>query len=239
MRTWIFQAHPGQFDIDRFLAAPPHECKWLVSRYESEIEVSDRVFIWRAIGNGDRSLAGIIAEAEITERAIPQSDDSTSRDFWFDWSEATRIDNRAVIRFVRVAAQGQHLVRADIMADPMLSQMDIVKVSNATNFKVSDQEASRLQSLWAKAGSSWSRSEIVAALLAYDKFLVDDLACQVGRSVSEARKKLASFNTFDPRSTLYSEVIPKSLESELWREFFDYERGVLRREALELERASI
>ena len=46
-------------------------------------------------------------------------------------------------------------------------------------------------------GQHWNREEIIAALLSYDRReKPDQLACAVGRTVSNARKKLASLNEF-------------------------------------------
>jgi hypothetical protein len=62
MRSWIFQATPISFDVDRFLTGGHKAFTWLVARYANEIIVVDQVYIWRAAA-GEKDKAGVIAEA--------------------------------------------------------------------------------------------------------------------------------------------------------------------------------
>ena len=48
MQTWIFQANPDRFDIDRFLDEGPDETLWLVRRQGHQMQIGDQVFIWRS-----------------------------------------------------------------------------------------------------------------------------------------------------------------------------------------------
>jgi hypothetical protein len=57
MHAWIFQGNPDDFDIDGYLATAPAQFPWLVTRYGKEIEVGDRVYIWRNQGQ-DKAIAG-------------------------------------------------------------------------------------------------------------------------------------------------------------------------------------
>jgi hypothetical protein len=50
MRTWIFQSNPDRFNIDSYLAARPAEFLWLVTRYDSDVSIGDRVYLWRNQG---------------------------------------------------------------------------------------------------------------------------------------------------------------------------------------------
>ena len=75
--AWIFQAHPRDWDIDRYLDdvragrvdARPH---WLVTRYANDIAVGDRVFLWRAGPNRD---AGVVALARVIGGPAERPDD--------------------------------------------------------------------------------------------------------------------------------------------------------------------
>ena len=57
VQTWIFQGNPDQFDLDAYLGTSPTQLPWLVTRYAQQIEVGDRVFIWRTKGSAKRSQA--------------------------------------------------------------------------------------------------------------------------------------------------------------------------------------
>ncbi len=59
MQTWIFQANPDRFDIDRFLDEGPDETLWLVRRQGHQMQIGDQVFIWRSAGK-DHASSGIV-----------------------------------------------------------------------------------------------------------------------------------------------------------------------------------
>jgi hypothetical protein len=70
-----------------------------------------------------------------------------------------------------------------------------------------------------KSHQPWERSEIISAIQAYrDGTKPEALAIAVGRTVSDARKKLASVSNFDPASQHGSRTPSNSLESEIWDE---------------------
>jgi hypothetical protein len=232
VRTWIFQANPDRFDLDLFLTASPREGLWRAKQYTSEIEAGDTVFLWRAIGQRQRqrALAGIVAEAEVTTAPAPQRDISDFSRFWRDRSDATRVEPRATVRIIRAVKPRRHLMFDDIQSDPILLGLSILRAPNATNFKTSDEEAARLRILWERLEGEWNRKDEIDALLAYcDGTPLSDLALKVGRPLSNARKKIASFKSFDPSSPHYSPSIPPT---DIWAEFFDKETKRLRREAL-------
>jgi hypothetical protein len=227
----------GYSFASEYAKATPNEGLWRISRYQSEIEVGDTVFLWRAIGQGKRSLAGIFAEAKLITCAAPQQDTSNFRAYWLDRSDVIHVEPRAMIRMVRVAKMPVLLRLDDIKEDPILSHLGILTAANATNFKTSEDEAKRLQRLWNKLGSDWSRKDEIDALKGYnDGTSPSDLTLKVDRPLSDVRKKLASFQSYDPCSRFYS---PSTPSSDLWQEFFDKEANRLSREALELARAAL
>ena len=71
VQTWIFQGNPDQFDLDAYLGTSPTQLPWLVTRYAQQIEVGDRVFIWRTQGSA-KAVAGVIAEATVVAPAMPR-----------------------------------------------------------------------------------------------------------------------------------------------------------------------
>lgn len=220
--TWIFQANPAQFRIDDFLATSPETCLWRVSRGRSKIRIGDKVYLWRSISGGDRAYAGIIAEAVIVGPVAEQRDDTSSRPFWLKAIDADTIMDRVAIHFTRFGSEDERIAFDEMKVDPVLANMQIMKVSAGTNFPLQNEYASRLASIWSKNGQRWERKDIITALLSYvrhDK--PEQLALTVGRTVSDARKKLVSLQNFDPMSAHACGKLVCSLERDVWDEFFD------------------
>jgi hypothetical protein len=190
--------------------------------------------LWRSIGKSCRTRAGIVAEAEIVGPVAEQRDDAASKPFWINRSDADEIINRVAIR---IALGDQHIAYDDMNTDPVLSSMQIIRAGTGTNFWLKPEFASRLASFWSKNGRRWDRNEIIAALLAYDRCTGHEtLAVTVGRTASDACKKLVSLQNFDPRKTPSVSTV-WSLEKDIWNEFFD--STAMRLRTADLEKASI
>jgi hypothetical protein len=86
MQTWIFQGNPDEYDIDGYLASRPSQVVWLVTRYANEIASGDRVYLWRNQGKA-KAVAGVIAEAIVTEPPTLRSEDPEGARFWREISE--------------------------------------------------------------------------------------------------------------------------------------------------------
>src|SRR5579872_5243798 len=151
-RTWLFQANPGRFDIDRFLATRPATSTFLVTRYRQEIGVGDQVFIWRSIGGGNQDAAGIVAEGEVIEPVALRPDEVGSRPFWANPSDADIPADRVILRLVRIADRGEVIQRRWIQEDPILREMLILRLANATNYEMPGSQAKRLNALWSRTG---------------------------------------------------------------------------------------
>jgi len=183
------------------------------------MQIGEQVYLWRSISGGDRSRAGVIAKAAITGPIAEQSDNSASRPFWFECGDANDIIDRVTIHFT---SADRRIAYDDLKHDPVLSEMHIIKAGIGTNFSLQAEQASRLASIWSKTGQSWGRTEIKSAIQAYsDGAKPEQLALDVGRTVSDARKKLASLRNLDPTSSYGAPTPLLSLEREIWDEFFD------------------
>ncbi len=141
-RTWLFQAQPQSFAIDEFLATNPKELPWLTRQYAPEIRRGDQVFIWRAIGGGDRAKSGIIAEAQVLTEALESPEDPAAIAFWRGPSNAVGAQLRVRLRLLRVATQRQILQRDWLSADPILGDLAIFKMAQNHEFQ-GDVTASR------------------------------------------------------------------------------------------------
>lgn len=230
MNTWIFQANADRFKIDEFLASGPIETTWTVSRYKDDIKLGDQVFLWRA---GD--AAGIVAEARIVEEPRAQFDDENSKSYWVNIEDNKKQSMRTRIRFVRTANKREYLKKGWLVADPKLQNLSILNFAQATNFKVSDDEAQRIGAMWANTGNDWTYAESIAGLHAYLHTMngpiskkngpVVDTALLIGRAVTGVYNKVMNFRAIDPNDTRAGLSGASSMDKEVWRKFFDAVTG--------------
>jgi hypothetical protein len=144
MRHWIFQANPDRFLLDDYLKSAPVMSRWLVVQFEKEIAPGDNAFIWRA--RGKRKLSsGIVAQAEVISRPMMMPDYPDAVNFWTGGSDRSGLRCRVDIRFIRASG---YISSTEIAGDPVLSSLSILKFANATNFRVTDEQALRLNELW-------------------------------------------------------------------------------------------
>lgn len=150
-QTWIFQGTPKTFDVRGFLATSPSDFLWLAKQSAGRMAVGDKVFIWQAIGDGDRAHSGVLAEAEIIEPARPQADDIASRPFWTNAEaarEATELKDRVRLRLLSVSEEGRILQRDAIALDPVLGTLSIFSLRTGTNFRLTQEQSVSLEAAW-------------------------------------------------------------------------------------------
>jgi hypothetical protein len=246
MRTWIFQGNPDDYDIDGYLASRPSQVVWLVTRYASEIVPGDRVYLWRNQGQA-KVVAGVVAEAIVSEAPTLRGEDREGIAFWRETSErATAPQVRAVLRLIRVAAPREVLRRDWMLDDPILKDLPNLKMQAGTNYRLSPEQASRLDALWSRTGRDWSRDEAVAGLWAYGQTYgravsklsnspVADVALRIGRAVSGVYAKVMNFRSLDPRVPGEGMSGAGRADRLVWSEFFDGPNAVLRSNELNEE----
>jgi hypothetical protein len=242
--TWIFQANPDRFDIDGFLSTKPTTLTWLVSRYGKQIAVGDRVFIWRAVGKGDKDESGVIAEALVLMPVRPQTDAIGADGFWKNFSEASVIRDRVHLRLVKIAKDRKSVVkRRWLIDDPILSDLIILKMANATNYRVTTDQAIRLNALWSNTGRNWNYGESVAGLWAYNATYgrpvssvsgspVAQIALTIGRAVPGCYNKIMNFRHLDPRDSREGLSGGSEIDERVWAIFFDKQANTVRGGAL-------
>lgn len=143
--AWIFQAHPRDWDIDRYLDdvragrvdARPH---WLVTRYANDIAVGDRVFLWRAGPNRD---AGVVALARVIGGPAERPDDKP--DYRVNSAKFKNDRVRAKLEIERVLARPVR--RPQLSFDPELRDTALLRSPQGTNFPLTDPEARALERL--------------------------------------------------------------------------------------------
>lgn len=245
-QTWLFQANPKTFDIDGFLATRPSAFLWLVTRSGERMRVGDRVFLWRAVAGEDEARSGVVAETEIADAPSERPEDAASMPFWRSGDPALpRL--RVRLRTVRVAGSAKEVVqRKWALEDPVLRDMTILKAANATNFLLTDEQATRMGALWAKTGRNFTYAESVAALWVYKETYggsvsrlpgsaVANMALRIGRAVPGVYNKVMNFRHLDPRDERAGPSGGSDIDASVWSRFFDAEARTLRDDALDAE----
>jgi hypothetical protein len=153
----VFQGNPDDYDIDGYLTSRPSQVVWLVTRHASEIAPGDRVYLWRNQGQA-KAVAGVIAETIVSEAPTLRGEDREGLAFWRETSErGTAPQIRAVLRLVRSASSREVLRRDWMLDDPILKDLPNLKMQAGTNYKLSTEQAGRLDALWSRTGRDWSR----------------------------------------------------------------------------------
>lgn len=138
MNYWLFQGNPKYYRIldaiANFDAMP-----WLVTRYAKEISPGDGVLVWMA-----GPEAGIYAIAQVVEapQVLAELPDA---DYWVDPSRGVG-KQQAKIHFLRKLV-GQPLRRRDLMQDPILKTLTVIRAPNSTNFRVTPEQWQRVHVL--------------------------------------------------------------------------------------------
>jgi MoxR-like ATPase len=157
-RHWLFQANPDKWDLEMEarrtgLGGEEH---WSVSRHESEMRTGDSVVLWKS---GPR--AGVYALGEIT-----QAPTNRARPDWRKRNDADSAQEPAVpLRYTQILTSP--ITRNDVVANPILSQMAVIRAPQGTNFRLSPQEWHALRELrnmdqwdefvyWARRTKEWS-----------------------------------------------------------------------------------
>ena len=245
-RTWLFQAQPQSFDIDGFLATQPTEFLWLARQHAADILPGDRVFIWRAIGGGDLTKSGVIAEGQVVASATQRPEDPASVSFWRDPTDAIGPQMRVQLRLLRVADLRQVLRRDWLSEDPILCELGIFRMAQRTNYPVPTEQAVRLDALWSRIGRDWSYAESIAGLWAYHRTYdgavsrlsgspVADIALAIGRVVSGVYNKVMNFRAIDPRDPRAGLDGASTMDRKIWARFYDVASSTVRSAALETE----
>ncbi len=133
MGNWIFQGNPRHFPVDDYIREND-TITWSIRQrqYIDEIKQGDLVFIWRSDG-GKKNTGGIIALSEV----ISESFESNG-----DFKVKLKILER------RLTAEEGKLFRHELKEIPDTMNLKIFKISQQTNYRLSDQEFQRLFNIW-------------------------------------------------------------------------------------------
>ena len=147
MNTWIFQSKPQEFRLKDFLNSSPRRALWRASRHAEKMKIGDEVYIWQAIGKGQRSMSGVFGRGVIEELPFERNDDSASRQHWNKAKHATDIIMRAMIA-IEKSATNPIIPREKFERDLLLKFSSIMTYKRGSNFKLTSVQASRVREIW-------------------------------------------------------------------------------------------
>ena len=136
-RAWIFQSSPDQYDLAGALESLA-EFFWLVRRYEKEIHVGDRVYLWEA-----GSDAGVAAIAEVASEPAEVEDSDADKGFWRDPTAFVGPRRRVLLKITKVV--DPRLSRAEAQANPALAKLPNLVFAQGTNFPLTPEQDQELQ----------------------------------------------------------------------------------------------
>lgn len=133
--AFIFQAKPTIYDLTTRLEVS-REVGWLASRYRDQMRRGDIVYFWSA---GDEKRRGIYGWGDIT-------------------SDGAFVDSKGTYRGAVTCRKvfPHHINVAELRADPILRDLQILRIAIGTNFLLTEEESKSLHSLVEDIfGASW------------------------------------------------------------------------------------
>lgn len=155
MNTWIFQANPKYFDIDRCLQLRKN-ISWSIRQkhFIDEIIIGDSVYIWRSKSNHLES-SGIIAKGIIVQSPLfirsreeePYPDD----EFNIEWpKERIFPDIVCTIKIseIRLSEKMGMVTREELKRNIHTKDIRIIKIPMETNYKLEKDVTAIINELW-------------------------------------------------------------------------------------------
>lgn len=149
MAAWIFQGNPRKFDIDDYVSRYPELIYWRTPRYDKDISVGDRAFLWRSSPN-----AGVIAIGTVIESPTPASavrhPEALGDDLWrADKPDTAEVKKTGIhIDEIRLSDEEGYVHRSAVEDDPNLSKATIITMPSGTVFPLDCAQVLALEKLW-------------------------------------------------------------------------------------------
>lgn len=146
MRNFVFLNLPESFRLVEALSDGKRDFWWRTTRLKNEIEVGDRVFMWQGKGR-EANFRGIHAVAEVTEK--PKNLGVADFDgYWVGEQSKAFNDDHTRLKIIEFARKGKHLRQGDIHNVPALSAKGVFDGAQGVNFRLTEEEAEKLYSVW-------------------------------------------------------------------------------------------
>ena len=149
---WVFQGSPDKFDIDDYLSRYPELIYWRTPRYTKDIALGDRAFIWRAGRESGAVGIGTVVEVPVPRGSV-RHPEALSDDLWFA-EKPDPLESATGIHIdeIRLGVD-HHMVPRDVVKnDPNLGSTTLIRMPNASIFKLTVAETSALERLWGVSG---------------------------------------------------------------------------------------
>jgi len=157
---WVFQGSPDKFDIDDYLSRYPALIYWRTPRYAQDIALGDRAFIWRAGRESGAVAIGAVLEVPVPRRSVLHPE-ALSDDRWF--AERPNPDEAATgirIDEIRLGIDQNMVPRELVKSDPDLGSTTLIRMPNASVFRLTDTQTKGLERLWGIAASAEAAQSI-------------------------------------------------------------------------------
>lgn len=247
MTTWVFRVSPDQSDLDALLAGLPATIAMPVRRYAGEISEGDQIFLWQGRGGTPSPKRdGIVAEGFV-EAATRDAIRQTSAADLIPVSPVNPAEVRIRLARIELKARFQ---RNWFDYDPVMSSSMLVKTDTTTEFRLTDEESARVNSLWRRAKTNWTYAEAVAGMWAFKRTFGGQIsrapsspvaiaAMRTGRVMQGMYNKVQHFRSMDPRDTRIGLTSNSLVDREVWARFFDAAKGMLIEDDIESEFARL
>ncbi len=141
--VWIFQGNPLVYRVYESLCDESlKEDTWLVSRYAEEIRIGDIALIWKA-----RRASGIYAVGEIISNPQMMRELPESSKYWIKESDKGKKALRVLISYKLRLRLTDALFKDELARMPELKNMQVLRQSQGTNFRVTALEGDAIQRL--------------------------------------------------------------------------------------------
>jgi len=128
MAAWIFQTNPTRYDLIERATSSTSEETWAMNQHRDVVAVGDLVYFYVSGSN-----AGIYVKGHVSRPVFDiQNDDSFGR-----WKVGITFD----------ALVEPPLARGELLADPVLSDVQVFTRSQGTNFAISEDVELKIESL--------------------------------------------------------------------------------------------
>lgn len=138
---WLFQANPKIYDLQSFLLNNHATISFSVNQSKKQISKNDIVYFWISGRQG-----GIFAKGKIYDgpSVLPE----------FEYEKAykrdkAQLDNYVLRVYINITNNfvNEPLVRDEIKHDSILAQLEVLRFANATNYRITPEQAARIDEL--------------------------------------------------------------------------------------------
>lgn len=137
--AWIFQGNPKYYDVIGAVKELD-VITWSVKQYQNQIKKGDRAYIWVSGPEGGIVASGIIlCDPEIRENDEP--------DPYAVYGKINTGENPVVDIELTHKITNAVIKREDLLADERLKKVSIINFPNATNFKLTSEQADTIDSI--------------------------------------------------------------------------------------------